>query len=191
MSNSLNKFLIKLKDESIVLENNVRQLNKSISSENIKLNEKEQKINAIHIFRSVGYADSSASFYNFKSHNEIKEIETELTESIKYLTSSCMEFESFIVDDFKDNELDSYFMKCEQEYILWFSRIWHYSGCHMNHKTKYILIENDSGKSFDLNSMKWIKDAFENQNIMESFYSERSVFNESEARKRISLSYDY
>lgn len=103
-------------------------------------------------------------------------METDFTTLNQYLTTDYIEFESFIDEELDEEELDKYFIKCEQEYIIWFAELWHSVKCHLNTRISYVLMENNSGRSFDLNSMKWVNDAFENIDLKENFFQENSVF---------------
>jgi len=191
MQNSLLAFSNKLIEESKNVKNNLEKLNKAFFQQSlINLNSEELKVNSIHFFRSMGSADTSTTFYCYKSQDEIKEIETDLTNSMKYLTTSHIEFESFIEEELSDEELDNFFIKCEQKYIQWFTRIWHSTNCHENERIKFILIENNSGKSFDLNTMEWVNDAFQNQVDFQQFYSKESNFDNQIAMERILLNYE-
>ena len=113
-----------------------------------------------------------------------------MTNSLKYLTTEYIEFESFKVDEFTEEQLDDYFIKCEQKYVQWFAEIWHSSSCHQNKRIKFVLIENNSVRTFDLNSMKWVNDAFENHNNSTQFYSKESYFDNQIAMERILLNYE-
>jgi len=192
MEKSLKKFLQKLDQQSEALKVNLNKLNSIFAwHDSSQLNEKEQKINSIHFFRSIGCAHTHAMYYYVKSQEEIIEVDTEFTRSIKYLINEYIEFESFIVEELNSNELEKYLIRCDQEYILWFSEIWHSSDCHLNNRINYILIENNSARSFDMNSMKWVNDAFENLKLKENFYLENSLFQKSLAIERIQLDYEY
>lgn len=192
MEKSIKAFLQKLEQESTSLRVNLSKLNSIVSSLNSAyLNEMEQKINAIHFFRSIGYADTNAVCYYAHSQELISEVDTELTRSIKYLIYASIEFESYIEEELNNKELVEYLIKCDQEYILWFSEIWHSCGCHLNNRINYILIENNSTRSFDLNSMKWVNNAFENLDLKENFYLLNPLFKKDVAMKKIKLNYEY
>jgi predicted component of type VI protein secretion system len=192
MKKSINSFVNGLSGNTDLMKERLKAINSKFSVINLSnLTEAEKGVNTIHLFRSIDDYATQAVFYNVQSVENIIEVESDFTLANKYLSHDYIDLESYIEDEFNDQQLDEFFIECDKKYLLWLINIYHSVECHLNSRIVYVSVENNSGRSFDLNRMKWDNDVISNVDSNDRYYNSTSKFNTSEALSRILVDYDY